>query len=174
MIRVIEAVEWNESAEQLYDRYKAEQQDVTKRKRLMALWLVRRGEKSVGDAAQMAGVGRRTLSRWIGWYREGGLKQVLKRVPGHGAVGSRCRLSDEQIDGLMEQASLGKFRTYEEARRWVEKEYAIEYRYKGIYAVLARRGVHPKVPRPTATKADKDEQEAWKKGGLQKPIQRPL
>jgi len=170
MSRVIEAVEWNESAEQLYERYKAEQQDVAKRKRLMALWLVRCGE-NVGDAAQMAGVGRRTLTRWLGWYREGGLKEVLKRVPGHGAPGSRARLSDEQIDRLMEQASLGKFRTYEEARRWVQKEYGIEYRYKGIYAVLARRGVHPKVPRPTAAEADKDEQEAWKKGGLQKPFQ---
>ena len=167
MSRLIEAVQWNESAQQLYEKYKAEHHDVPRRKRLMALWLLRRGE-SVADAAQMAGVGQRTLTRWIAWYREGGLEEVLKRVAGHGSVGSRCRLSDEQIDSLMEQASLGKFRTYEQARQWVKKEYGIEYRYKGIYAVLSRRGVHPKVPRPTSTQADKDKQEAWKKGGLHK------
>ena len=63
MSRVIEAVQWNESAQQLYEKYNAEHHDVPRRKRLMALWLVRRGE-SVADAAKMAGVGQRTLTRW--------------------------------------------------------------------------------------------------------------
>jgi hypothetical protein len=49
MSRAIEAVDWKESADELYARYKKEQEDVEKRKRLMALWLVRRGE-SVSDA----------------------------------------------------------------------------------------------------------------------------
>lgn len=74
MSRPIDAIDWNESAEYLYEKYKAEQQDVSQRKRLMALWLIRTGE-SVADAARMAGVvGRRTLTRWLGWYREGGLE----------------------------------------------------------------------------------------------------
>lgn len=164
-------MDWNESAEHLYERYKAERQDVAQRKRLMALWLLGSGE-SVGDAARMAGVGRRTLTRWLGWYREGGLKQVLKRVPGHAAVGSGRRLSDGQIDELMEQASRGKFRTYEEARQWVERNHGVEYRYKGIYALLATKlGVRPKVPRPTAAAKEDDkveQREAREKGGSPK------
>ena len=109
------------------------------RKRLGALWLVRRG-KSVSAAAQSMGVGRRTLTRWLSWYREGGLEEVLSRLPGHGALGNECRLSEHQQRELVERAGRGEFRTYEEARRWVEKEWGVEYRYKGMYALLARLG----------------------------------
>src|SRR3712207_1305933 len=143
MSGVIEAVNWKESADELYERYRAER-DVEARKRLGALWLVRRGE-GVRGAAQSAGVSRRTLTRWLGWCRRGGLQEVLSRVPGHGATGKECRLSERQRRLLLERASLGEFRTYEEARRWVEQEWGVRYRYKGMYALLARMGVRPKV-----------------------------
>jgi len=83
-------------------------------KRLGALWLVRQGE-SVSAAAQSMGVGRRTLTRWLSWYREGGLEEVLSRVPGHGALGNECWLSLHQQQELVERAGRGEFRTYEEA-----------------------------------------------------------
>ena len=160
---MIEAIDWNESADELYARYRAER-DVEVRKRLGALWLLRRGE-SVSSAAEATGVSRRTLSRWLGWYRRGGLAEVLGRVPGHGAVGSQCWLSEHQQELLFERASLGELCTYEEARRWVEEEWGVKYRYKGMYALLARVGVRPKVPRPAAEKADPQAQESWKRGG---------
>ena len=163
MSGTIEAVDWKESAEELHVRYRAER-DVEARKRLGALWLLRRGE-SVTRAAEAAGVGRRTLTRWLSWYREGGLGEVLSRVPGHGAAGNECRLSEHQQRRLLERAGRGEFRTYEEARRWVEQEYGVRYRYKGMYALLARMGVRPKVPRPAAEKAAPGAQEAWKRGG---------
>jgi transposase len=163
MSGTIEAVDWKESADELYARYKKEQQGVEARKRLMALWLVRRGE-SVSGAAKTAGVGRRTLTRWLSWYRDGGLEEVLFRVPGHGAAGTECRLSRHRQWELVERAGRGEFRTYEEARRWVREEWGVEYRYKGMYALLARLGVSPKVPRPTAEKVDPRAQEAWKRG----------
>jgi transposase len=89
---------------------------------------------------------------------------VLSRVPGHGALGSECRLEEWQRRELVERAGRGEFRTYEEARRWVKEQWGVHYRYKGMYAVLARLGVRPKVPRPAAEKADPETQEAWKKG----------
>ncbi len=79
-------------------------------------------------------------------------------------MGKECRLSERQQQELVERAGRGEFRTYEEARRWVEKEWGVEYRYKGIYAVLARLGVRPKVPRSAAQRADPEAQEAWKRG----------
>jgi len=162
MSGVIEAVDWQESADELHERYKAER-DLELRKRLGALWLVRRGE-SVTSAGRSMGVGRRTLTRWLSWYRESGLQEVLSRVPGHGASGNACRLSEHQQQELLERAGRGEFRTYEEARRWVEEERGVEYRYKGMYAALRRLGVRPKVPRPAAEKADPETQQAWKKG----------
>lgn len=107
MSGVTEAVDWKESAEELHARYEAER-EVEARKRLGALWLLRRGE-SVGDAAEIAGVARRTLTRWVSWYRRGGLEEVLSRVPGHGAVGSECRLEDWQRRVLLERAGRGSF-----------------------------------------------------------------
>jgi hypothetical protein len=80
MSGAIEPVDWHQSADELHKRYKAER-ELEVRKRLGALWLVRRGE-SVSSAAQSMGVGRRTLTRWLSWYRQGGLEEVLSRATG--------------------------------------------------------------------------------------------
>jgi transposase len=146
----------------LYDRYRGER-DLQRRKRLQVLWLVRQG-KTATAAAREAGVGLRTALRWLDWYRTGGLEAVLRRVPGHGARGSTCWLSAEQQAQLLARCSAGAFRTYGEAQRWVNREFGVSYRYDGIHTLLTRLGVHPKVPRPTAAKADPALQEAWKKG----------
>ena len=162
MSRVLK-VDWNESAEELYEIYKGER-DTERRKRAHALWLLRSG-RPPAEAAELAGVGKRSLERWLSWYRRDGLGEVLRRVPGHGAPGSACRLGEEQLAELVERSGRGQFRTYLEAREWVEGEWGVSYEYKGIYALLARLSVRPKVPRPAAEKADPEAQEAWKKGG---------
>lgn len=156
-------VEWQENTDELYAAYRDEQ-DVTRRKRLHALWLVRRGADEA-TASHEAGVDKRSLQRWLDWYRQGGLPVVLARTPGHGAVGNACRLSPAQVSALVATAATGQFRSYEEARRWVADEWGVRYGYDGMYTLLARVGVHPKVPRPQAEKADPDVQAAWKKGG---------
>ena len=157
------AVEWTESAEELERQYRAER-DVERRKRLGALWRVREGDR-IPDAGRLVGVGRRTVDRWLGWYRAGGLPAVLRRVPGHGAVGQPHRLMPAQQAELLAHVERGEFRTYEEARAWVEAEYGVVYRPGGFYISLHRLGVRPKVPRPVAEKADPTAQEAWRVGG---------
>ena len=156
-------VEWSESGEELYARYTSER-EVGRRTRLQALWLVRTGH-SVAESSRIAGIGQRSLERWLGWYRAGGLELVLSRVPGHGALGAPPRLTPEQQAQLLDKVRAGSFRTYEEARQWVAEQYGVRYGYQGMYSVLARLEVHPKVPRPRAAKADPAVQEAWKKGG---------
>jgi transposase len=156
------AVTWVETAEDLYERYRVER-DVERRKRLGALWRVRAGDR-VADAGRVVGVGERTVFRWLGWYRAAGLDGVLRRVPGHGAAGQPHRLTAEQRAGLLARCAQGEFRTFEEARAWVESEYGVAYRPGGFYTSLHRLGVRPKVPRPVAERADPAVQEAWKSG----------
>lgn len=156
-------VEWNESAEELYRHYTTEV-ELTRRNRMQALWLVRTGV-GVAEASRLAGVGQRSVERWLGWYRRGGLAEVRRRMPGHGALGVPGRLTAAQQELLLGQTREGTFRTYDEARQWVAKEFGVTYSYQGIYSVLARLEVHPKVPRPMAAKADPVAQAAWKKGG---------
>ena len=158
------AVEWKETSEELYDRYRRER-DVAVRKRLQALWLVHTGE-GVAEAAKQAGVGQRTVERWLAWYRQEGLDRVLERVPGHGGKGSQGKLAPKQLQQLAEVAGSGTFRTYWEAAEWVQSKYGVTYSYNGIWGLLARLGIHPKVPRPVAEKADHYAQEAFKRGGL--------
>jgi transposase len=167
MSGVVRSIDWKESVSELYERYRGEA-DVGRRTRLQVLWLVRQGTPSRA-AAVHAGVGVRTVTRWLGWYRQGGLDAVLQRVPGHAGVGVPCRLSAEQQEALLAQCAAGAFRTYGEAQRWVERELGVAYRYKGIHALLSRLDVHPKVPRPTAAKADPIAQAAWKKGDSDGP-----
>lgn len=154
---------WAETAEELAGRYRAER-DVERRKRLGALWRVRLGDR-VGDAARLAGVGERTVFRWLGWYRAAGLAGMLRRVPGHGARGQPHRLSAAQQAGLVAQCAAGQFRTCEEARAWVATAYGVAYRPGGFPTTLRRLGVRPKVPRPMAEQADPAAQEAWRLGG---------
>ena len=157
------AVTWAETAEELERQYRAER-DVGRRKRLCALWRVRRGDQPA-EAGRVAGVGGRTVERWLGWYRADGLAEVLRRVPGHGAVGQPHRLTAEQQAGVLARCGQGEFRTFEEARAWVEAESGVAYRHGGFSTSLRRLGVRPKVPRPVAAKADRAAQEAWKQGG---------
>jgi transposase len=157
------AVEWAETAEELERRYRGER-DVERRKRLGALWRTRAGER-VADAGRVVGVGGRTVERWLGWYRAGGLAEVLRRVPGHGAVGRPHRLTAEQRAGLLARCAAGEFRTFEEARAWVAAEYGVGYRPGGLDTALRRLGVRPKVPRPVAERADPAAREAWRQGG---------
>jgi len=163
--------EWAESADELYGQYTAER-DVPRRQRLQALWLVRTGV-SVAEASRVAGVGQRSLERWLGWYRQGGLAGVLARVPGHGARGAPGRLSPEHQAQLLSKVREGTFRTYDEARAWVAEQFGVAYSYQGMYSVLARLEVHPKVPRPRAAKADPAAQAAWKGGGSRQRSARP-
>ena len=164
------AVEWaaGDDAASLYERYRRERRaDV--RPRLHGLWLVRAG-RSAREAAEVLGVHERTVTRWLGWYRTGGLAAVEARHAG--GQGAPSFLTAEQRAALAAEVATGRFRTGAEIRRWVEERWGVAYTEGGMYALLQRLRCAPKVPRPLHAKADTAAQARWKKGGSRQALTR--
>jgi hypothetical protein len=63
-----------DTPETLGERYRR-QEDGEVRTRLHALWLLRRGW-GMPQVAEIVGVHYRTVQRWVGWYRHGGVGEV--------------------------------------------------------------------------------------------------
>lgn len=136
------------------------------RPRLHALWLVRSG-RGVREVAHLVGVHERTVQRWLGWYRDGGVAAV--RAHRQAGTGQPSFLTADQQAQLWDQAATGAFRTAAAAQQWVAQQFGVRYRPGGMYALLGRLRIHPKVPRPVNPKADQVAQAAWKKGGSRTP-----
>jgi transposase len=164
-------IEWaaGDDAASLRARYRRERRpDV--RPRLHGLWLLRAG-RSAREVAQVLGMHERTVQRWIGWYRVGGLAAVTGRHAG--GQGAPSFLTAGQRAELAAEVATGRFGTAAEIRRRVAERWGVEYTEGGMYALLGRLACAPKVPRPLHEKADPAAQERWKKGAARRPSRRP-
>lgn len=155
-------IDWHEddTPAALKEAYISEE-DVSVRTRLHALWLIRSGWQ-IKTAAEAVGAAYRSAQRWVEWYRDGGLEEVVSRRMG--GVGQRRYLSAEQEGTLVEEVGSGRFRTAGEIVDWVESEYGVRFKGNSIYSVLDRLGCSPKVPRGRHEKADVRAQKLWKRG----------
>jgi len=157
-----------DDAASLRARYRRERRpDV--RPRLHGLWLLRTG-RSAREVARVLGVHERTVQRWIGWYRVGGLAAVTGRHAG--GQGAPSFLTAEQREALAAEVATGRFRTAAEIRRWAAETWGVAYTEGGMYALLARLKCAPKVPRPIHDKADAVAQARRKKGTSRAPWRR--
>ena len=84
------------------------QRDGTLRTRLHGLWLLRTGRK-LAEVASVVGVHYRTVQEWVGWYRQGGVEEVLSHKMG--GSGTPRYLSAKQERELVQEVSTGRFRT---------------------------------------------------------------
>jgi transposase len=157
-------VEWQETENELYALFAAAI-DVNKRQKLQFLWLVRTGN-SLRKSSQTAAINERTGQRYLKWYREGGVENVLKRQHGGDRGQQASFLTKEQQAALKAEADAGKLKTVWEGIEWVKKEYEVEYSYEGMRGVFKRLRLKKKVPRKQHIKSDPQAQDAWKKGGL--------
>jgi transposase len=153
-------VDWQEDAETLSALYRAER-DYQLRPRLQALWLVRQG-RSVRETARIVSTHERTVQQWLAWYRQDGLAGI--RAHRRQGPGKAAWLSPEQQAALVAEAATGVFYTAHDAVAWVQEQFGVTYRLKGMYRLLARLKVHPKVPRPFNPNASPTQQAAWKGG----------
>ena len=161
-------VAWRDedTEEALRTAYRAER-DPALRQRVQALWLLRGDTRLVGEVASVIGVEYRTVQRWVGWYRTGGLAAV--RSHRLGGPGQPPRLTPEQQEQVAKEVETGRFRSAATIRVWITETFGVTYSEGGMYTLLARLRCAPKVPRPLHTKANLEDQEAWKKGGLPTP-----
>ena len=155
-------VEWQETASELQSLYHQEKH-VARRTRLFALWHLRTGKKQKA-VAEMMGISLRILERWVAWYREGGLAVVLKRIKGHHVQGVSSKLTLVQQKALVARVLMGDFRTVWDVIEWVQARWGVTYRYQGMYSLMRKHDLTLKVPRPYSEKANKYQQEQWKKG----------
>src|SRR5690348_2895915 len=73
-----------DSEEALRAAYRAEER-VDVKPRLHALWLLRGGQRTLGEVAELVGANYRTVQDWVTWYRQGGIAAVrAHRRGGHG------------------------------------------------------------------------------------------
>lgn len=158
-------VAWDvaDTEEALRAAYRAER-DGAVRQRLHALWLLRSGERRMDEVADLVGTTYRTVQRWVAWYRQGGVAAVRTRRMG--GYGQPPRLTDEQQEQVAAEVATGRFRNALAIRAWVAETFGVTYTEGGMYSLLERLRCTPKVPRPLHEKANLEEQEAWKKGGL--------
>jgi len=106
----------------------------------------------------------------VGWYRQGGLTAL--RAHRQAGKGQPSFLTTDHQAQLREQAATGAFRTAAEAQQWLRAQFGVRYTAGGMYSLLGRLRIHPKVPRPVNPKADQVAQAAWKNGGSPTPSPR--
>ena len=157
-----------DTSEALKAAYQGER-DIELRTRLHGLWLLRSGWRLPSVAAAV-GVHYRTVQRWVGWYREGGVPKVLSHKMG--GKGQEPFLTDEAQEQVAQEVGTGRFRTAGEVRDWIAEQYGVTYKIGGIYSLMHRLRCSPKVPRPVHAKADQEQQASWKKGGSNKPLRK--
>lgn len=153
-------VAWQEDAATLGALYRAEH-DYQIRPRLQALWLLRQG-RSARETASVIGVHERTVQQWLAWYRRDGRAGI--RAHRRQGPGKASFLTTDQQAALVAEAAAGVFYTAQDVVAWVQEQFGVSYRPAGIYPLLARLKIAPKVPRPYNPKQSPDAQDAWKRG----------
>jgi transposase len=128
--------------------------------RLQMLYLLASGQAHTRqDVAQLLGLGRNTVARWLNSYEQGGLPALLHRyVP----AGKRPSLAPEVLASL-EQAlhRPAGFASYKELQQWVAQTHGVQVKYKTLYTIVRKRfKTKLKVPRPSHTKKPR------RRGGL--------
>ena len=110
--------------------------------------------QSITDVAELVGVHRITVQRWLKQYSDGGLSSFLKlgRSTGRPRV-----IPQEVISGISTKISEEscEFKSYKEIAVWVEDNYQVSVKYQTLHKQLHyRMKAKLKVPRRLSNKKD--------------------
>src|SRR4028118_1574008 len=133
----------------------SQQRTVTNRQKIQALYLLKSGSsQSITEVAELLGVHRITVQRWLKQYNDGGLSSLLKlrRSTGRPRV-----IPSEVIAGISTKISEAscEFKSYKEIAAWVEDNYQVSIKYQTLHKqVRYRMKAKLKVPRRLSSKKD--------------------
>ncbi len=128
------------------------ERDGRKKARLQLVYLLASEQAHTRqEAAQLLGVSRNTVGRWLARYEAGGLVALLDL---HVPSGKRPSLSPEVLASIEQSLRQPRgFGSYEELRQWVEQTHQVPVKYKTLYTIVRKRfKTKLKVPRPSHTK----------------------
>jgi transposase len=105
-----------------------------KRIRLLGLSYIQKG-KSFIEAGELLKVGRKTVSRWLGWFVEGGFEN-LKDAERSGAkpnLSPGCELCFQQAVLELQRKRNGGSVSGEDIRELLATQFNAEYSLSGVY-----------------------------------------
>jgi transposase len=130
--------------------------------RVRMLRLLKSGTvKSLKDCAPLVGYSVIQLTRWWERYQAQGLAELLKQQK---PVGQASKLTAEAWEGLMVAMRAGHIATMQDARDYLEREWAISYKNgKSLWWLFKKQRVKWKTGRRRHKKANAEQQAAFKK-----------
>jgi transposase len=110
----------------------AAERDAQKHQRLQALYLIQTQQAHTRrQVAQLLGVNRDTVGRWLAAYACGGIRQMLTIVK---APGKAPLLSEAMQQALRERLAQPQgFASYKAIWQWLRQEYQLPIAYKTVH-----------------------------------------
>ncbi len=123
-----------------------------KKPRLQMLYLLASGQAHTRqDAAQLLGLSRNTVGRWLTTYQAGGLATLLEIYVPAGKVSSLAPPVLASLEQALHQPA--GFASYKELQQWLAQTHGVQVKYKTLYTIVRKRfHTKLKVPRPSHTK----------------------
>ena len=144
------------------DRRYAREPDGWRKRRLLAVKLVAKGEHTSAEVADLCGVARTYLFEWLKIVRQNGLEALLERAKPGPKEGTVRGVTPEIMEALRGKLETHEFASAQMARRWLHKEHAIRRPYKTVWNWLKKLHGVLRVPRPSHSKKKPEAAEAFK------------
>ena len=149
------------------ERY-AREPDGWRKRRLLAVKLAAEGEYTSAEIAELCGINRTHLFKWLRRVRDAGLDALLVRDKPGPPTGTRRGVEPEVMAALERKLAANEFASVEQARRWLAAEHGIERPYITVWSWLKKAGGVLRVPRPTHSRQDPGAAEAFKSSVAEK------
>lgn len=136
------------------DELHAKESDGWRKNRLLAIKLAARGQSTSAEIADLCGIARGYLFKWIKAVRTGGIEALLTRDK-PGPKEGTCRGITPEIHAELEaKLRANEFVTVVQAQRWLEQNHNIKRPYSTVWHWLKKLKGVLLVPRPSHSKKD--------------------